>query len=112
MSQAEPCGRVMPRWSVEGGGQPVVAASMAGLPAPRRRVSVDPPLLPSGCRSGSEDGIVPPQVVPGNWRFVPPLVIVPLQFVPESGLETIVFFNVSESPFAIFPPIVGAELEA
>ncbi len=32
ISQALPCGRETPRWSVAGGGQPL-AASMAGLPA-------------------------------------------------------------------------------
>lgn len=42
MSQPEPCGREMPRWSVLGGGQPT-AALIAGLPVPSAWVCVGPP---------------------------------------------------------------------
>src|SRR5437870_4546206 len=47
------CGRVMPRWSVAGGGQSGLPASMAGLPAIRASVWVDPPLSASGPSFGS-----------------------------------------------------------
>src|SRR6266540_447678 len=52
ISQAAPCGRVTPRWSVAG--QPVfVPASMAGEPASRAWVCVKPPLFARGPRLGS-----------------------------------------------------------
>src|SRR5215207_2376869 len=52
ISQAAPCGRVTPRWSVAG--QPVfVPVSMAGEPASRAWVCVKPPLFASVPRLGS-----------------------------------------------------------
>src|ERR1700675_2373241 len=52
MSHAAPWGRAMPRWSVDGGGQPLVTASIAGLPGRRAWVCVGPPLATSGPRRG------------------------------------------------------------
>src|SRR2546426_5500545 len=87
------------------GGQPVVPVLMAGLPAPSARVCVGPPLLASGCRRGSPVVIAAPHVVPGNWRLVPPLTIVPPQFSPEPALATIVFVSVIVPElFITFPP--------
>src|SRR2546421_3968256 len=55
MSQRAPCGRPTPRWSVAGGGQPGLPASMAGLPPLSAMVFVGPPLA----ASGSSCGLVP-----------------------------------------------------
>ena len=51
MSHAAPDGRTAPRWSVPEQADP--PASIAGLPAPGRRVNVGPPLSTSGPSSGS-----------------------------------------------------------
>src|SRR5690554_553234 len=48
ISQAAPCGRVIPRWSVAG--QEAPPPSIAGLPAWGRRDIVGPPLSCSGPR--------------------------------------------------------------
>src|SRR5688572_6317551 len=74
MSQWEPCGRAMPRWSVAGQAASL-AASMAGLPATRECVNVGPPLsargpiiaapltrsLPAGLQLSSWTRLLPPE---------------------------------------------------
>src|SRR5260370_27761970 len=70
MSQAGPCGRVTPRWSV--GGQPLALVppwSIAGLPASSAWVWVGPPLPASGASSGS----VPDRSVAWDSRHEVPL---------------------------------------
>ena len=63
MSHVVPCGRAVPRWSNIG--QPLfVPASIAGLEAPRARVSVCPPLSASAPRSGSVLSRLPAPVNP------------------------------------------------
>lgn len=103
MSQPEPCGREMPRWSVAGGGQPT-AASMAGLPEPSAWVCMGPPLSASAWRRAARVGIVAPQVVPGFCWFPPPSTIVPLQLPPLLA-SIMVFLRVTvPDPFAMAAP--------
>src|ERR671911_3050683 len=114
MSQALPCGRLTPRWSVAGGGHSTAASiaalgpsQSAGVSTPEQRamVSVGPPLSlrPAGSRPAGvlllELGSVRPQVAPSS-RLPPSSVIwLPtggvFQFPPLGLLATIVFFSVA-----------------
>src|ERR671911_3124602 len=106
MSQALPCGRLTPRWSVAGGGHSTAAsiaalgpAQFAGVPTPEQRamVSVGPPLSlrPAGSRpagvSHLELGLVKLHP-PSSSRLPPPSVTgkVPNEKFPPELLATIV----------------------
>src|ERR1700682_1469926 len=71
MSHSGPCGRLTPRWSVDGGGHSS-AASIAGLPGSRAWVRVGPPLSWSGPMIGSALRMSPPpKQVPSLLRLSP-----------------------------------------
>src|SRR5215208_8131018 len=107
MSQAAPCGRLTPRWSVAGGGQ-ATAASIAALGRCKAWVSVGPPLAASGPRLGSAES-AKPQALPGHSRLEPSSVMVPAQF-PPSLLATIVLLSVAVAAFHMPPPVLLALL--
>src|SRR5215211_2351598 len=109
MSQAAPCGRLTPRWSVSGGGQ-LTAASIAALGRCKAWVCVGPPLSASGPRLGSAES-AKPQSLPGHSRLPPSSVPPPAQFPPEGLLATIVFLNVAVPEEALnMPPPLRALL--
>src|SRR3972149_5707597 len=95
MSHAAPWGRATPRWSVAGGGQSELPASMAGLPARRAWVWVGPPLFARGPSMGSVllRWPVPekPQVLALS-RLWPLDVTVPLQLAPGGPLPATMVF--------------------
>jgi len=75
MSQAAPCGRTVPRWSVAGQFGAPAPALKAGLVTGIARVWVGPPFEVSGPRRGSVLGLsvtwVRLQVLPGSSRLLP-----------------------------------------
>src|SRR2546421_2535867 len=111
MSQAGPCGRSTPRWSVRGQPAPLEGTwSIAALPAPSAIVWVAPPLSASDPSLGSP--FIPGQLASSKLRLWPPSVSTLLsdpelvaQFPPPS-LATIVFWRVSPfgSPVTNRPP--------
>src|SRR5215203_1153559 len=108
MSQAAPCGRLTPRWSVAGGGHST-AASIAALPGSKAWVCVGPPLSASGPSRGSAES-AKPQSLPGHSRLPPSSVTGrPAQF-PPSLLATIVLLSVAVLPFPMPPPLLLALL--
>ena len=81
ISQAGPCGRVTPRWSVAGGGQSGLPVSIAGLPSKSAWVKVGPPLFCSGPSLGStlvRSVLESVQLPLFSTRLYPELFIVPL----------------------------------
>src|SRR5688572_17270146 len=97
MSQRAPCGRVMPRWSVLGGGQPLSTPSMAGLPGSSACVCVEPPLLASGPSCGftlfwSPAWLNDVAQLVSLLRLLPSDVSGPLQ-LPPAWFATSVFFR-------------------
>src|SRR5215216_4009438 len=108
MSQAAPCGRLTPRWSVAGGGHST-AASIAGLSGCKAWVCVGPPLSASGPSRGSAES-AKPQSLPGHSRLPPSSVTGrPAQF-PPSLLATIVLLSVAVLPFPMPPALLLALL--
>ena len=90
-------GRAAPRWSVAGGGQSPLPASIAGLPASRACVKVGPPLLASTSRSGLALLMSPAAEKPhvlSLSKLCPREVMVPEQSFPLL-LATIVFLKVT-----------------
>src|SRR5712691_6526788 len=106
MSQAGPCGRLMPRWSVVTVQALFGMWLMAGLPSRRASVWVGPPLSAREPRRGSvfcrSPGAVKPQVL-SLLRLWPAEVMLPMQ---SSGvlLATIVFFGVDDPPSSALLP--------
>src|SRR5829696_1800052 len=110
-SQASPCGRSTPRWSVLGGGQaPSATRSTAGLSGRRAMVWVGPPLSarPAGSRRGSVlarepvSGVKPQESA--SSMLWPPSVTSPEQFPPEMLLATMALRRVDVAPPALPPP--------
>src|SRR3972149_2670268 len=97
LSPSPSTGRANPRWSVAGGGQSGLPASMAGLPGRRAWVWVEPPLSASGPSSGAIPGRSPAAVrlhVLSLSRLWPADVVL-AQFPPEGLLATMVFLSVA-----------------
>src|SRR5215216_4490023 len=113
MSQAAPCGRLTPRWSVAGGGHST-AASIAALGRCKAWVCVGPPLSASGPSKGSTPerellAGLKPQLVPES-RLPPSSVMCVLPKQAEGLLATIVFLSVARLLFSIPSPSPAALL--
>src|SRR5262245_46484774 len=104
MSQRPPlgCGRGVPRWSTDGGGQLMLPASMAGLPGKRASVIVGPQLSCSGPSIGSVSvrslGSTRPQLFPLSrlWSSAT-MVREPVQFWLE-GLPAKIVSRIVQPP--------------
>src|SRR5262245_54184465 len=110
-SQAGPCGRSRPRWSVSSQAEPAPPASSAWLVGCGRRVEFRPPLSCSGPRRGSTPVMSPApspeQPSLSSTRLPPPEATVPSQssFGPEALLlEMIVFERLTVLPAAACRP--------
>src|SRR4051794_11068053 len=123
MSQRTPCGRVMPRWSVAGGGQLLaVTLSIARLPVSSAWVAVNPPLFCKGPSMGlallrspgweKTDAQVPSLLRLPPWEVSP---VVMEQLAPWLSARSVFLrFKTLLDDVVLFriPPPIGAEFDA